>query len=158
MKKVIQLVLCVAILLCSFGCSKVWTLSEQDAAVFKSYEIDVNKLPTYDNGQPMPVKDFILSISEYVETVNQELEYPSEVYSSDTLQNYLNDCKELRDLSLRGKCLYVSYNTNHGREVSLCYIDDELFNKVIYDTTTDIIIIDNGTYTQIERDFRNSSG
>lgn len=173
-KTIISLVLCVTILVCSF--SSVYAsnsvtrngvvfvdntiesvLTESEAAAYDCYELDISALPVAYGTEDMSVREKILSVCNYVETKDPDDQYPVAEYSSDILANYLPNCKEIRMVYTMGSCLYIYYIANDGKDVTLSYMDEGLYNKVLYDATTDIAIYDAHGSTTMYKNFRAGS-
>lgn len=78
-------------------------------------------------------------------------------YTSETLEDYLFDCKEIVDISEMNGFFYVGYLTNSGKEVLLCYQEDGLYNKSVYENATDTAYIETTEEATVYENFRNGS-
>ena len=76
------------------------------------------------------------------------------IYTSDTIAEFLHNCATVNEISIINNYLYISYTTNDGVEVTLCYDNSGLHDKVIYFPESDTAIINNSISTTKVEGFR----
>jgi len=52
----------------------------------------------------------------------------------------LPHCMELREITLSGEVLYISYIADDGKEIILTYNDEGLFDLCVYDNADDTFV------------------
>lgn len=115
------------------------TSREATAAEIKehaAYLVDWTAVGGWEAGKSE--KEFILSLCSYVE----EREIGSnvhQVYSSETLADYLYRCHELTEITVMNGSLYITYYAEDEDMVILAYNDEGLFERAVYDAQTDVL-------------------
>lgn len=123
-------------------------LNADQAAAYLKYEVNVPDSFSASDAQ-QSVMNFVLTQSELTE-VKPIGDITAQFYSSATLADYLYDCAEITEISMLNTALYISYCTHGTEEIWLCYNNNGLLNKVVYDNATDIAVeTDRGITTQL---------
>lgn len=101
-----------------------------------AYLVDWTAVPGWQEG--MGEKEFILTLCDYVEdqTIGSNVH---QVYSSETLGDYLYRCHELTEITVMNGSLYITYYAEDEDMVILAYNDGGLFERAIYDAQTDTL-------------------
>ncbi len=77
-----------------------------------------------------------------------------QVYTSDTLGEYLYEFQEMSRIAVLEELLYVQYTDKAGQLVVLTYDDQGLFEKSIYDPETDTLYFENRDTKEVWSKFR----
>ena len=85
-------------------------------------------------------------------------EHITRTYTSDTLINLIDDCKELTGISSLDNIVYIAYTTNDLKEVILAYSDSGIAEKMIYDPATDKAISITGDSALVYSNVRGDGG
>lgn len=137
--------------------SEAQTLTPTEANSYDIYELDLSDFSIPETTQEMAlepsVKNAILALCDYVDT-NVVGEFSIETYSSSILEDYLFNCKEITDISILNDLLYIYYNTINDEMVILCYDDQGLREKTIYDASTDALFNETASEATITSAFR----
>lgn len=129
---------------------KVSTLTEGQARNYDVYEVNVNQIPQEATSGKALIKDRILSICS-LDSTTQAGSTTIQLYKSNTLSNFIPYCKSITEISYINNQLYICYDTTNGKEVILCYNNNGLIEKSVYDCATDTAFIESaGTYTYHE--------
>ena len=129
---------------------KVSTLTEGQARNYDVYEVNVNQIPQEATSGKALIKDRILSICS-LDSTTQAGSTTIQLYKSNTLSNFIPYCESITEISSINNHLYICYNTTNGKEVILCYDNNGLQEKSVYDCATDSAFFESaGTYSYHE--------
>ncbi|MDR2356484.1 MAG: hypothetical protein LBD92_00140 [Oscillospiraceae bacterium] len=105
-------------------------LSADEAAQYDVFNV---QLPVTDSedGNPTSYIDTILALCEF-DSVLQAGDIAFAIYKSDTLPAHLNDCEKIIEISAHDEFLYITYTTNSGAWVTLCYTHSGLRDRGVY--------------------------
>ena len=98
-------------------------------------------------------KAAILSLCRYQQkkTIGQN-EY--DIYTSETLQDYLYNCGEIKEIGALSDMLYIQYTDRDGNTVTLGYAEEGLVEMVIYFLETDTLYYQLEDVTEVWEKFR----
>lgn len=104
---------------------------------FSVYDVDLDSIMTVCDSITTSTKDLILSVCSLSSTEVVGT-HTIQLYTSDTLADYLFNCAKITEISvLNHNHLYINYKSTDDMEIILCYGDDGLVNKAVYNTASD---------------------
>lgn len=124
----------------------------QELEEHAAYLVDWTAVPGWEPGKSE--KEFILSLCSYAE----EREIGSnvhQVYTSETLGDYLYRCHELAEITVMNGSLYITYYAEDEDMVILAYNDEGLFERAVYDAQTDALFHEMNGSAVVWSKFRN---
>ena len=159
MKRVISLLLCIALLLSltsMVSASEVASakkaielvdrtdmalLLHQDTSAYDVYKVDIpatnQAKSTLTSNAQVNIKETLLSLCRALD-YEQVGGYEVYNYTSATLGNYIRNCAEITNISEIGNFLYIEYTTTEKEEIVLCYGEQGLNHVVVYNPNQDV--------------------
>ena len=95
----------------------------------------------------------ILSLCQYQQekTIGQNV---YQVYTSETLGNYLYNCAEVVEIGVLEENLYIQYNDRDGNAVTMGYSEEGLTELAVYFQSADLLFYQQGETVEVWENFR----
>ena len=122
--------------------------TEQEVQVCAPYAVDWQTAV----GAEGTDKEIILNLCTYTQeqTIGNNV---YNIYTSDTLGNYLYRFGEMTQIAVLGDLLYIQYTDLDGKSVTLGYAETGLTEKAVYDPETDILYYEQGDLVEVWEKF-----
>ena len=119
----------------------------------KPYQVSTEEIPYEAKGEAAWEMNAILSLCRY-ESGSTEGEAEIKTYRSDALKDYLPLCSQIIEISMINQMLFIDYETTDNCQVSLCYGEEGLDNRVVYHASSDTAYEENQEGAFIHINFR----
>lgn len=128
-------------------------LSPPQIASYQIYELLPSPNSLLHSNTSISAKQFALSHCELI-SISSTGNFEIKKYESSSLRNYLYNIDKLVEIICIDNILYISYVTKTNEEVTLCYDDTSLVNKVIYNPASDTAVFCSDNFSAEYKNFR----
>lgn len=122
-------------------------------ASYQIYELLPSPNSLLHSNTSISAKQFALSHCELI-SISSTGNFEIKKYESSSLRNYLYNIDKLVEIICIDNILYISYVTKTNEEVTLCYDDTSLVNKVIYNPASDTAVFCSDNFSAEYKNFR----